>query len=112
MMRRYVIAAAMLAASTMSANADKYRTYGVGTQSCGYWTKNVQPRGDDYFIVMAWVLGFVSGVGYAGDDILQLTDADALESFVTNYCLAHPLDHVSAASRALVGELARRAQSE
>lgn len=66
-MKRYVIAAAMLAASAISARADKFYVYGSGTQSCGAWLNDLSNwSGHEH--KFSWVLGFLSGAGYVGPD--------------------------------------------
>ncbi len=43
-----------------------------------------------------WILGFLSGVGYAGNesglDPLIGVDDEGVWAWVDNYCQAHPLD--------------------
>jgi hypothetical protein len=65
-------------------------------------------------MVEQWVLGFLSGVGYgvgfietktnpAGNiDPLNGTDAQGALAWIDNYCHAHPLDQIEAASKAFV----------
>ena len=105
-MKRYVIAAAMLAASAISARADKFYVYGSGTQSCGAWLNDLSNwSGHEH--KFSWVLGFLSGAGYVGPDYAH-TDSDAVEVWITNYCQTNPLKYISDAAEALTKELEKK----
>jgi hypothetical protein len=41
-------------------------------------------------------------------DLLQDTDADAIASWMDNYCRAHPLDPIDTAADQLAAELLKR----
>lgn len=83
-----------------------FTVYGFGTKSCGSWLEERKlsqvtlPGGAQ----RAWVLGFVSGVGYIGPKMKD-TDADGIYAFMDTYCAAHPLDSIGGAAQALVEEL-------
>lgn len=84
----------------------QYSVYGFGTGSCGRWLEerkqpNVTLSGGGQ---RGWVLGFVSGVGYAGFRLKE-TDSAGLIAFVDTYCAEHPLDDIGEAAKALVEEL-------
>jgi hypothetical protein len=43
----------------------------------------------------AWVVGFLSGVGFVGqngDDPSDGVDADGIWAWIDNYCRAHPIE--------------------
>ena len=102
-----VVVGAVLGGAYTTVGAQKgyggYGRYGVGTQTCGTWVKDIS-KSPDLYIFNAWIAGFVSGAGWMGD-ILKKTDAPAMELFVTNYCNEHPLNNVADASEALVRAL-------
>jgi hypothetical protein len=96
------LAVALLADSS---GAAAYRFLGAGTVSCEAWTAARQHR-TGWYDLAEWVLGFLSGVGYAGEpgrtDPLQELDAHAVAAWVDNYCRAYPLKNLDAAAEAFV----------
>jgi hypothetical protein len=76
---------------------------GAGT-SCGTWLedRDANRAGVDE----SWILGFLSGIGYAlgerGIDPLHDTDHNGVTAWIDNYCRGHPIDLISAAAAALV----------
>ena len=93
-----------LAGSGARAGDNAYTIYGSGTKSCGKW---VAERKDDLSSRLnseSWVLGFVTAMGAAGLH-LKDTDRDAMDGWLDNYCVAHPLDILGTAALALIGEL-------
>jgi hypothetical protein len=62
----------------------------------------------------AWALGYLSGLnqalhGFKKADMLQGVDAQALLSWLDNYCRANPLDNLGKALDGLTGDLVKRA---
>jgi hypothetical protein len=60
-----------------------------------------------WFIDIAWVLGFLSGVGYTEAprvDPLQGVDADGVAGWLDNYWGTNPLQTLVAAAKAFVEE--------
>ena len=58
-----------------------------------------------------WLLGFVSGAGYARNSMglpMAVTDAQAATERAGNYCREKPLDTLATAATAVVAELERR----
>lgn len=83
-----------------------FQSYGVGTYSCETWlTARSGPDGPQRTANTAWVLGFVSGAGWAGPEALKVTDVDTIESWMDNYCRDHRLEAITIASEELVREL-------
>lgn len=89
----------------------KYFVYGHGTQSCGAWSaagiaatngtiRDLPPR----FEQEAWVVGFVSGVGYQAANLKE-TDAPGIIVWMNSHCAAHPLDTIATAAETLTREL-------
>ncbi len=80
---------------------------GFPNTSCGAW---VTYRGGNArvqaFYLELWVLGFLSGIGYAGSgsglNPLNGVDADGVSAWIDNYCQAHPLDRIVEAATAFV----------
>jgi hypothetical protein len=61
--------------------AETYRLIGSGTQSCGTWTADRRSGGAHSWQNEQWVVGFISGVGYAnerGQDPMRNLDAQAV----------------------------------
>jgi len=90
-------------------HADEFRVRGAGTASCGYFIQ----KPNDRVANLQWVLGFVTGTNAirvaalgerASVDVLNATDIDAIELWLTNYCTQNPLKNISDAAMALVVE--------
>jgi len=89
--------------------------FGIGGESCGAWTANEASGGS--IGQHAWVLGAVSEANIFSNittklDFLRSTDANALLSWMNNYCYQYPLNTVDAGVQLLIEELLRRAQNE
>ncbi len=82
----------------------EYTVYGDGAEPC--WKLDTRPRSFGSVEQRSWVVGFVSGYGYAHGR-LKKVDVAALTAFVDSYCRAHPRDDIAKATEALVEELAR-----
>jgi len=83
--------------------AGAFRTIGEGGSSCGTWTAERHSTSRGRFGVESWILGFLSGIGYVGDngdDPLKGMDADGVQAWIDNYCQNHPIDHIMDAARA------------
>jgi hypothetical protein len=100
----------ILAASSLGSSpwqtippAGKYNVYGAGTMSCGAWA--VVRQKQDFREAGQWMMGFVSGAGWAGNKQLRKSDADGMSAWIDQYCAAHPLDELSDAAAALVQTL-------
>ena len=110
-----VLPAVVLPAGSAVA-ASSYKAIGSGNLSCGSWTSartQVQGGGDQSakwleLTYSDWVLGFLSGVGYAGaannQDPVQGLDAKAVEAWLDQYCQTHPLKDLADAAVAFVDE--------
>lgn len=88
----------------------QYIAYPVGNDSCAGWREEREhPRTTlTGAAQQGWVLGFVSGVNFAGVSTLRATDSDGLLAFVDSYCAEHPRGDVRQATVALVQQLARK----
>ena len=83
----------------------EYRSIGYGFASCGTWTEARRDRATPRDAALEqWVVGFLSGVGYASEaeDPLQGLDADAVWGWMDNYCASYPLASVNAAASEFV----------
>jgi len=82
-----------------------YRVYGQGGLLCREWVeaqRDADPaKYDAAYVYDVWMLGFVSGAGYAGLPMRE-TNSKAIKTFVDQYCAARPTDSVSYAAAALV----------
>jgi hypothetical protein len=96
-----MLGVALRTGPTKKAEAGQYDLMGVGAQSCGTWT--AQRQGGYAAKEMAWVLGFLSGVGFTGIDganPLRGMDAQGVWAWIDNYCRDHPIDNISGATAA------------
>lgn len=82
-----------------------YRVYGQGAAACSDWTsaqRNADPaKYDSAYMFEVWMLGFVSGAGYAGLP-MKATDSKGIKAFVDQYCAGRPADNLSQAAASLV----------
>jgi hypothetical protein len=118
-MRKYLIAAAaapLLAASLWSAEAaeDKGgRTYGVGLQSCEWWTAHIEDRDKNVgTYMMSWVQGFLSGAGNLYQAPLPFISTEAMTEAINAWCRANPTRGVEEAAGALVLSLKGKAAQQ
>ena len=111
--RAFALAIAALFAAPLSQSASaqlqkQLAVYGVGSQSCGVWTKDASsPYGA---VRRSWVLGFVSAYNFyaPGDTAVLPADNAAMTVWMDNYCASHPLESIVNASLRLVDELRRQ----
>lgn len=105
---RIGIIATLLACMVVGApDAIAFTLIGNGVSSCGSWTADRREVGGNPVVTFgnhAWLLGFLSGVGYAGTDFdpLRGLDAGAVSAWVDNYCAVRPLNDISIAAEAFV----------
>jgi hypothetical protein len=106
--------AALLAVSVAQASAQTapkpgthdWTVYGPGNSSCGEWTQEKYSASRQQNI--AWVEGFVSGAEAVSKQSFRTTDSGGIGGYIDNYCLAHPLDQVTAAAVLLASDLIKR----
>ena len=115
--------------SALGANSGtNYMVRGGGTDSCGSWTLAREAAGKGEAVVGGqlaidrvrrenWVMGYLSALNlwyldYVPHDstlnlfdLTESTDVPGLFAWIDNYCAAHPLDHLSEATKALTIEL-------
>ena len=82
----------------------QYLVYGHGNLSCGRWTEDKRIREDAH----TWVLGFVSGAGWASPESQRQMDSNGMAMWIDRYCAAHPLDTIQNAAGGLALELERK----
>jgi hypothetical protein len=102
-----VVGVSLLAAPLSAAAADGSGLVGV---SCGTWTQGRKSTDDALqFSRESFVLGFMSAIARlflpVGSSLSEGTDVEGLFSYIDNYCAAHPLDNLAAASEVLSREL-------
>jgi hypothetical protein len=106
------IVAALLASGSAQARNPAIR--GPGTESCGAWTKERAPSGDQgaRFDRESWIMGYVSAYNVFAlkidADVARGVDAKGLFAWLDNYSAAHPLDMLGIAANELVNELRLR----
>jgi hypothetical protein len=107
-MRKFLIAAALLALWPVHAKAAEIvpYAYGLGTQTCGFW---LAAQGDMALenSTLSWVQGFLSA--NTMDHPMRRVNRPELQRWLSKYCLANPLEKIMQASVVLVGELRNKA---
>jgi hypothetical protein len=80
------------------------RRYGLSPARSWTWTADRRTNVNLYQIDQAWVLGFLSGVGYMGNanlDPLQGLNFHAVTAWIDNYCQRYPLQGIEAAAKGI-----------
>ena len=119
-MRRsiYIAAACAVAASIAVAHAtgqidprgpDGYMVYGDGGASCGSLS-SARIGSAARETKLQWIMGFLSAHDRVNRGGFKVTDRDAIEAWIGNYCAVHPLDLLHEAGQTLVIELGDRSQ--
>jgi hypothetical protein len=89
-----------------------YRVYGAGSLPCREWVEAQRKADPTRFstadIYQVWIVGFVSGAGYAGLT-LKGSNSEGMKAFVDQYCAARPSDTIATAAAALVRGLRTKA---
>jgi hypothetical protein len=77
------------------AQPGSFQPSGAASMSCGAWTAARHENKPLSWMSEQWVLGFLTGVGYAanqyGIDSLNGVDDQGVWAWVDNYCRDHPL---------------------
>ena len=113
-MLRGLLAALVVLAAPVSAlaNPEQYNALGPGTMSCGNWSTFRHGNASDWIPQADWVLGYITAYNYfiwtRSTNVADGADSDVLMAWIDDYCTAHPLDSLAAATHALVVEFARR----
>ena len=84
--------------SRLSTSGD-YAIYGHGNSSCAAWSAT-QPGTPSRDLFLAWVQGFLTGTGSFNDE-QRKTTTEGIQSSITTYCQAHPLDTLEVAASTL-----------
>jgi hypothetical protein len=83
-----------------------YQLFGPGWSSCGTWTADRRTNVIAYQLDLAWVLGFLAGVGYMGGeknlDPLQGLDSHAVAAWIDAYCQRYPPRKIADAAAAFL----------
>lgn len=89
-----------------AADATGYMLIGAGVSSCGAWTADRRNRGASEIADTEWVLGFLSGIGYAGENMnpLEKMDSDGVGAWIDNYCSSRPINTIVQAAKAFQKE--------
>ncbi|WP_312361952.1 hypothetical protein [Ensifer sp.] len=110
MIRTLLLGLALVIATADGASAKK--VWGAGFTSCRVWQKNRAADNADSLQQRSWIAGYLSGHNVAswGSDFLEpKPDADAMWTWIDNYCKDKPLAHLMEAVTALKNELEARA---
>jgi hypothetical protein len=78
---------------------------GAGVFTCRTWTVDHHSQNVAIYVEEAWVFGFLSAIGYVHlnrMDPLHGMDGGAVDSWIDNYCSAHPLDRIAEAASAFI----------
>lgn len=101
--RRVRIALIISFVGAVPGTASAFRIIGSGVSSCGSWTESRRYGGYDRSGDEQWLVGFLSGIGYAGDpsdDPLGGLDAQAVWGWIDNYCQQNPTLSIEDAAKA------------
>ena len=92
--------------ATPEASADTGIIIGAGLDSCGIWTAERRDRSFTAGHYTQWVVGYLSGAASWGHDLdpMKGLDAQAVWSWMDNYCQEHPLATIVEAATAFVKE--------
>jgi hypothetical protein len=84
-----------------------YTVYGHGRLSCEKWprSKTVLKVPTEVVAQVSWVLGFVSGVGFASSTALKPSHPGEMELWIEDYCTKNPSAQLRDAAEALVNTL-------
>ena len=88
---------------------DGYRLYGDGGTSCGSLS-NASIDSAARETRLQWIMGFLSAHDRVNRAGFKVTDRDAIEAWIANYCAMHPSDLLHEAAQILVIELGDRSQ--
>jgi hypothetical protein len=104
-MKIFIMCAATAVLSVAGARqAFAYHEVGAGVDTCATWTSDRQnPAAAPALQDEQWVLGFLTGIGFAGgvsDDPLNGMDAAGVWTWIDSYCKQHPAEKVVTAARA------------
>jgi hypothetical protein len=119
MLKRLLVAGAIVAIGIGSAHAEGRWVLGHGLSPCGAWTQARKMHNIDLLPMEHWVAGYLSEANFVGPDLeapdipdlLKGEDWTGLTTWIDNYCTAHPLDQLYTAANALVVELMHRHSS-
>lgn len=103
---------ALIAAPSFGADSSgKFTVLGMGTKSCGEVVADFKEDGRGKLINSIWVAGHITAVNervVSRSNVAARTDPAAWDLWINNFCTAKPLDSLSDATTALVGELSKR----
>jgi hypothetical protein len=103
-MKKMILACAGLIATSSPVSGQGVAIIGEGLQSCGNWT--TARRDDLDASKTAWILGYLSGIGFSGSqlglDPLRNTDGQAVLSWIDGFCRDHPVSNIAGAGAAFV----------
>lgn len=114
-MRAIAFAAILLLVPQREAASFDLHILGFGNTSCGTWARDHQGVPDAAgMLEESWVFGYVAAfssfaLAMGAPNPSGVVDAGGLIQWVSNYCVAHPLDTIYEASDALTAELMQRA---
>src|ERR1700722_10803244 len=110
--RTLALATALVAFSTLQADARDVTVKGIGGKPCSQWTQVHQGRKPDAALQETWLAGFITGFNAYGlkesKDVAAGADLNAIASSVSAYCSAHPSDDLFKAAVALVLDLQKK----
>ena len=109
------IAAGMLMAPVIAAADEVLAVAGAGASSCGKFIADTEGTETMSLIYFSWAQGFLTGLNakyVKSRDSTDLSDRDALELFIENYCEENPLDNYVRAAAKLWHELRARQELE
>jgi hypothetical protein len=102
----------MISLPNLPAVSRNIMVVGVGTNSCGNWTKERRTKSVTSFEYGQWVLGYVSAINSHvlehDAHVAKGIDNVGLLAWLDNYCKLHPLDTIDEAGSQLIIEVMKK----
>ena len=99
----------MLLAAAPAHAASQYVIFGAGSRPCGGWLQVRSQALPESAVLQSWLLGYITSVNAnllsVSQDVTAGAGADALFTWIDNYCAAHPLDSLARAASAMLDSL-------
>jgi hypothetical protein len=105
--RAILIASLMISCACTKALA-QIPMIGLGGQRCGAWTANISSdSGGVGLLYQQWIYGFLSGLSSADARLLKDIDANAVKTWLDNYCANNSAELLVDAARAFASDRRR-----
>ena len=107
-----ILISLLIASPSFSADpSGKFTILSMGTKSCGGVVSDFKEDSRGKLSNSIWIAGYLTAINehvVSKSNIAVGTEPAAWDLWINNYCMANPLDTLSAAAAALVDELSKR----